>query len=716
MSDARDPAPPSYVERLAHGPTSRLRLRTKLLLLALTTLALPWAGCQYAREMETVLREGEKQSLLAVAQTIAASLKGRTELLYRDGSAPAQRSLSAQDLEPIVVTSIPVLDGDPVEWPFDSGNVKKFAAPSGIEMRLLTATHERWLYVVISVRGAKLQLDQSDLTPLDTATIGDRLWLGFDDRRGGQQRIFLSTASPGELRGRRIELREYGREEAVDEMRVTGAVRANATGYVIEARIPLSMIGRRFGVILDERAVRGGPRVSLGTLDPADLDAVGVLVAASPDLGGQLLQFSQPGIEIAVTSVAGTQLARLQAPALPQDYTRTRGILARLYRRLLDGDAVPRDSSQAERKALSERQLTAASRGETSTAMLTDRFANRLVVSASAPIFDTDGKRVLGVLQLAQTADRWLTLRDRALTRLLNLTLLVTGLAMGATIWFAGRLALRIARLRAASENALSREGRLAVELPERRARDELGDLSRSFESLLRRLNEYTGYLRTLAGKLAHEIRTPLTIVRSSLDNLESEPLSPSAKTYVARAREGSERLNHMLVAMNAATRVEEAIASSERVRFELASLVGSTVEAYRGAFPRRRFRFQADTRELEISGSPELIVQLLDKLVDNAVDFSPDGATLEIRVSVEHHFARLDVQNPGLLLPADGADRLFESLWQSRKGSDSRPHFGLGLYIVRLIAEFHGGRVAAASIAEPAGAKFSVWLPLAIG
>ena len=74
-------------ELIRIGPISGFRLRTKLLLLALTTLALPWAGCQYAREMETVLRESEQQSLLAVATTIAGSLKGRQELLFRAGFA-----------------------------------------------------------------------------------------------------------------------------------------------------------------------------------------------------------------------------------------------------------------------------------------------------------------------------------------------------------------------------------------------------------------------------------------------------------------------------------------------------------------------------------------------------------------------------------------------------------------------------------------------------
>src|SRR5882757_10845648 len=60
-----------------------MSIRLKLLLLGLATLVLPWAGCRYAREMETALREGEQSSLLSVAQTIAASLQGRTDLLYR---------------------------------------------------------------------------------------------------------------------------------------------------------------------------------------------------------------------------------------------------------------------------------------------------------------------------------------------------------------------------------------------------------------------------------------------------------------------------------------------------------------------------------------------------------------------------------------------------------------------------------------------------------
>jgi signal transduction histidine kinase len=282
-------------------------------------------------------------------------------------------------------------------------------------------------------------------------------------------------------------------------------------------------------------------------------------------------------------------------------------------------------------------------------------------------------------------------------------------------------MTLRISRLGAASETALSREGSVSRLLPESEARDELGDLSRSFSSLLGRLDEYTGYLRTLAGKLAHEIRTPLTIIRSSLENLESEGLASkeqgskdlpdNARIYLARAREGSERLGAILSAMGAATRVEEAIAHSERQRFDLGALVRATVAAYGTAFPNRRFTCQVPDEPVHMSGAPDLIVQMLDKLVDNAVDFSADGATIPIVLRADDTHAELSVANPGPPLPPEADTRLFESLWQSRSESDKRPHFGLGLYIVRLIAEFHGGSARAANLPDGSGALFSVRL-----
>jgi len=272
-------------------------------------------------------------------------------------------------------------------------------------------------------------------------------------------------------------------------------------------------------------------------------------------------------------------------------------------------------------------------------------------------------------------------------------------------------LALRLARLRRASESALTRAG-LVTAFPETAARDELGDVARSFSTLLARLNSYTEYLRTLAGKLAHEIRTPLTIVRSSLENLEAEPGGEAARAYLARARQGSDRLNAILLAMGAASRVEEAIGNAERVDFDLVAVLDRAVAAYRTAFPGHVFAVELPPGQIMLHGAPDLIVQMLDKLIDNAIDFSVAGATISVRLRPEAATVLIEVENPGPPLPAHLQGRLFESLWQSRADGDSRPHFGLGLYIVRLIAEFHGGEATAISLPGGSGARVSVQLP----
>jgi len=447
----------------------------------------------------------------------------------------------------------------------------------------------------------------------------------------------------------------------------------------LEFQIPLSMIGRRFGVLIDDRDQRGATAVSYGTLYSDNLHTVGRLIVSAPELTGYLAQFMQPGLRLSVATSSGRVLAQVDALAQVALQGPRRGILASFYRRFVDR---PGDSKQ--------------------------------IVSES-PIFDRDHRNVIGNLTATETAARWSSLRDRALTQMLNFTLITSAVAVIAMFTFAAWLALRLSRLRRASESALTREG-LVTTFPETDAPDELGDVARGFSTLLGRLNEYTGYLRTLAGKLAHEIRTPLTIVRSSLENLESENGVPAgARVYLERARQGSERLNAILIAMGAATRVEEAISSAERSRFDLVPLLASAADAYRIAFTERRFATELPQEIVMIDGAHDLIVQMLDKLVDNAVDFSPAGATITLRLTLDPSVAVLEVDNPGPPIAPEAQERLFESLWQSRRegsgDSDNRPHFGLGLYIVRLIAEFHGGAAAAESLPGDTGARFTVRL-----
>jgi signal transduction histidine kinase len=289
---------------------------------------------------------------------------------------------------------------------------------------------------------------------------------------------------------------------------------------------------------------------------------------------------------------------------------------------------------------------------------------------------------------------------------------LITVLAGSLVLFgYAGVLSLRIRRLRNAAERSLHPDGRLEPNLPHLAARDDLGDLSRSFARLLGEIGAYTDYLRTLASKLSHELNTPLAIVRSSLDNLELERLEGSARTYAQRARDGAERLAGILRSMAEASRMERAIQAAEGEDFDLAPLVRGCAEAYRDLAAPRRVVLDAPESAIRVHGAPDLIAQALDKLVDNARSFTPPEGWIRLRLRAHEHGVELAVANNGPPLPERMQERLFESLVSVRAGAErgpgDAPHMGLGLFIVRLVAELHGGTARARNLPDNAGVEF---------
>src|SRR6476659_6268532 len=97
-----------------------------------------------------------------------------------------------------------------------------------------------------------------------------------------------------------------------------------------------------------------------------------------------------------------------------------------------------------------------------------------------------------------------------------------------------------------------------------------------------------------MAGRLSHELRTPVAVVRSSLDNLKAHDLPADARVYVDRAGEGVDRLGRLISRLSEATRLERMLESAERERFDLRALVQGCVEGYRAAYPSRRFDYAA--------------------------------------------------------------------------------------------------------------------------
>jgi len=328
------------------------------------------------------------------------------------------------------------------------------------------------------------------------------------------------------------------------------------------------------------------------------------------------------------------------------------------------------------------------------------------ILSAAQPIFA--GDEIVGAVVVEETTGAIQLLKATALENLVAMTLLVSFGAFLVLFLFASRLVTRIRRLARDAEAAIDPQGRFRGALPGSQALDEIGDLSRAFSAVLVRLKDYNATLEAMAGRLSHELRTPVAVVRSSLDNLRHEAMGDAAKTYLERAEEGTQRLSTLISRLSEATRLEKMLESAARERFDLARVVGGCVEGYRAAFPSRDFTLQLPGAPVAMTGVPDAIAQLLDKLVDNANDFATAGTPVRVSLVVEEGRAVLAVANDGPPLPEGLAEGLFDAMVSVRPDS-AGAHLGLGLTIARLVATAHGGEITARNI--PGGVEVKVHL-----
>jgi signal transduction histidine kinase len=137
-------------------------------------------------------------------------------------------------------------------------------------------------------------------------------------------------------------------------------------------------------------------------------------------------------------------------------------------------------------------------------------------------------------------------------------------------------------------------------------------------------------------------------------------------------------------------------------------------VEGYRIAWPALDLRYDPPGSACVVHCAPDLVVQLLDKLISNALEFGTPGRPVHLSLRRRGGDALLAVENEGPALPAAMGAAIFDSMVSIRERRDDPvPHLGLGLYIVRLVAEFHGGRVFARNRADGRAVRIGIELPL---
>jgi len=663
-----------------------MSLRSRLLLVSLLMLALPWAGCQYAREMEVALRSGQEQAMLSTADAIARVIGAQVELLYRSPELAASFDRSSGDVFASQLPSAPILDADADDW---AGAAAMTRSERGAVRLLAYGIHGSSLYTY-------LEIARSQARSLREA--GERVVV-LTRRQGVETAWCAGTEAPGAILASPCLPAAPWTPQLSAGPAIRGSWAERAAGFAVELRIPLELIGERIAMFAVDSSGRPlGGRPLLGRLH-----------AASPALRTRLMRYAPEGARISVVDRQGYLLARSGAiDAVPRGHlfrvADNDRPLADLYRAIL-GRTEARDTLSGAPIGLWGAPLDAARAGQPSALWVEASSDDSALVRAAVPIAAESG--LLGAVMVEQAGDRLLLVRDTALVRLFNLTLLATGLAVLSMVGFSAWLARRLRRLSRAAAGAMTPEGRIEVRIPETGSADEVGELARSFKTLLSRLTEHTDYLRTLGSKLSHELRTPLAVVSSSLDNLQHEELTGEAPVYLNRARDGASRLHRLLTALSEASRVEQSIEQAERARFDLRELVHSVATAYAQTCGDARLRVSLPSEPCPMQGAPELIAQMLDKLVENAIDFCTPGGAIDIGLERQDGKLRLSVANEGPTLPAGLAEHVFESLVSNRPQKGDRPHLGLGLYIVRLIADFHGGRVGAVNLPDNRGVMF---------
>ena len=183
---------------------------------------------------------------------------------------------------------------------------------------------------------------------------------------------------------------------------------------------------------------------------------------------------------------------------------------------------------------------------------------------------------------------------------------------------------------------------------------------------------------------------------------------------YISRADEGVNRLASLISRMSEATRLENMLQHAERENIPVVELVRGCVDGYRLAYPQHRFDLEVEAAEsMLITGNADAIAQMFDKLIDNAADFATAGTPICVKIRQSGGQVHLTIQNQGPLLPADAASVLFVSMVSERTTLPTKAgHLGLGLYVVRMVAEFHRGTVAAGNLPDGSGVYFTVTLP----
>ena len=337
--------------------------------------------------------------------------------------------------------------------------------------------------------------------------------------------------------------------------------------------------------------------------------------------------------------------------------------------------------------ALTGRHVAQVRHGET----------GRQVVSVSIPIQHV--RAVLGVLTLEASDVDEIIARERI--ALIPFILIAISVMLVSSLLLNSLIAQPVLRLaRAADRVRLA--GARAISLPDLADRDdELGDLTRSLEAMTHSLSERMDAIESFAADVAHEIRNPLTSLRSAVETLDLVT-DPGARTrLLGILKNDVQRLDRLVTDISNASRLDAELSRDQPKLIHLDRLIGDIVGTYeartRPGEPTVRYQLAAGPAPIVVRGREGPLGQIFRNLIDNARSFSPPGSEVLVALARVRDTAVVSVVDNGPGIPPENLETIFQRFYTSRpKGQAFGGNSGLGLSIARQIAEAHGGSLVA--------------------
>jgi two-component system sensor histidine kinase ChvG len=393
------------------------------------------------------------------------------------------------------------------------------------------------------------------------------------------------------------------------------------------------------------------------------------------------------------------------------------------YRRIMREPQIPYESADfySGATALSGPEIKDALEGRYGAATRISAEGQRSVTLYSAiPIVDERGG-VSGAVLVSQSTYRILS--DLYVLRLdiFMLFLYSVATAFVLSLIVSATITVPMRRLRAHAGTVLDRRGRLAHPLPSLKRRDEIGDLSRGFNDLTQRLERQIRMAESFASDVSHEFKNPLASIRSASELLSGSDDPRQREKLIGVVMDEVSRMERLLSGVQEVSRLDAGAGAESGGSSDPLEISRGVIEGIRRRGSADGLVFSASGDAVSTAVPAERMTQLLENLLDNAASFSPAGGTVKVSVQREESMALIRIEDQGPGIAHEHLGRIFERFYSVRPksakadigGDGRRRHAGLGLSIVKSIAEGFGGTVTAAN-APAGGAIFEVRVALA--